>query len=149
MKKILTIAVALSAVIFSLSSCTDINESIKNTRWTADLSVYDGIDTGEAVLSFTSNGYRFQLTARKEERPESPGYINSEFSVKHIGDIFYEYPIVRIPYLKKDGNGNEVTYYWTGTVSEDGKQMTINEFDGLFFDSSMTELFRNVVFTRQ
>ena len=148
MKRILTLAVAVCAAIFALSSCADITDSIKNTRWVADLSIYDGIDSGEAVIMFTSIGYRFSLTATKEERPDSPGSIRTVSEIKHLGEVFYEYPTVRIPYSKKDSNNNEVTYYWIGTVSEDGKQMTIKEFEGLLEDTVMSGLFYDVVFTR-
>jgi len=149
MKKILTIAVAVCALIFALSSCADITESIKNTRWVADLSIYDEIDTGEAVILFTSNGYRFNLTAEKVERPDSPGNMNAGSQSKYVGEVFYEYPTVKIPYLRKDGKNNEVTYYWIGTVSEDGKQMIIKEFEGLFDDSLMSGVLHDVVFTRK
>ena len=149
MKKILSFTVAVCALIFALSSCADITESIKNTRWVADLSIYDEIDTGEAIIMFTSNGYRFSLTAHKDERPDSPGNMNAETHSKYIGEVFYEYPTVKIPYLRKDGKNNEVTYYWIGTVSEDGKQMIIKEFEGLFDGSLMSGVLHDVVFTRE
>ena len=149
MKKILSFTVAVCALVFALSSCADITESIKNTRWVADLSVYEEFDTGEAVIMFTSNGYRFSLTAHKDERPDSPGNMNAGVHSVYIGEIFYEYPTVKIPYVTKDENKKEITFYWTGTLSEDGKQMIIKEFVGLFEDSLMSGVLHDVVFTRK
>ncbi|MBO4769077.1 MAG: hypothetical protein J5495_06050 [Bacteroidales bacterium] len=150
MKKLLTFALALSATLLTLVSCSEITDSgwIKNTRWKADLSVYDVYDTGEAIISFTMNGYRFKLNASKEDRPDNPGYIKSYSEATYIGEVFYEYPTVKIPYLQKDKEGNEVTYYWIGTVSEDGRQMVIDKFDGLMQPGSVIEDLHDIVFTR-
>ena len=75
--------------------------------------------------------------------------MNAGTQSKYIGEVFYEYPTVRIPYYKKDSQNNELTYYWIGTVSEDGKQMIIKEFVGLFDDSLMSGVLHDVVFTRK
>lgn len=136
MKKILTIAVAVCALVFALSSCADITESIKNTLWVADLSIYDEIDTGEATIFFTSNGYQFSWGVSDKDVIKAGGS-------QYIGEVFYEYPTVKIPY-----ENNEVTYYWIGTVSEDGKQMIIKEFEGKVF-GLLDGLLHDVVFTRK